>query len=295
MAETNIMTVTWNRRKMVEITIPLLLSMAGDYNLYIWDNDSSDGTREFLSSISHPRLTKILETQNHGLNKPLSELWNKYSDSAYIASIHPDMCVSPELLIGGIKIYNEVGLPILGFWHFYSIPEDEDILAGLPVVNINGHRILKLNGVGGQYITKSDVLRNQVLRGGCCFPGGMGYMLGRSEETYAQIAKQNNTFNGIAIDQRLIQLVPKDDYCVMTRSCSLESYLYFQRAKSVMATISRQLDYMSYLLANRNIIQVARDRFVAACVSYSNYLYDVLKNYSDLRITTRQEQWGVKL
>jgi glycosyltransferase involved in cell wall biosynthesis len=63
--------------------------------LTIWDNGSTDGTREFLASINDPRITrKVLSKENVGAIPPINEVFfNSYAD--LIGLVADDLLVTP--------------------------------------------------------------------------------------------------------------------------------------------------------------------------------------------------------
>ena len=72
MPETSLVLVTYNRLRMLrECLTSLLQTTAGaDCEIIVWDNDSTDGTREYLDQLSgsHPELRVVHSPQNVGLN-----------------------------------------------------------------------------------------------------------------------------------------------------------------------------------------------------------------------------------
>lgn len=72
MPESSLVLVTYNRLRMLrECLTSLLETIKGaDYELIVWDNDSTDGTKEYLDQLArlHPELRVVHSAKNVGLN-----------------------------------------------------------------------------------------------------------------------------------------------------------------------------------------------------------------------------------
>ena len=80
-----ILYITWNRLAYSKLTLPKVLDKGGDvgYKVCIVDNGSTDGTVEYLRSLSHPRIKKItFKDRNHGISPVTNEFWEQ-AESEY--------------------------------------------------------------------------------------------------------------------------------------------------------------------------------------------------------------------
>jgi GT2 family glycosyltransferase len=71
MPEASIVLITCNRLRMLRECVGSLLEhTTGDYELIVWDNGSTDGTKEYLDEVaaSHPEMRVIHHPENVGLN-----------------------------------------------------------------------------------------------------------------------------------------------------------------------------------------------------------------------------------
>ena len=109
--------LTFNRLYYTKITLPALLDSSNhiSFQVRIVDNGSTDGTVEYLKSLNHPRIEKIIyNKKNKGLVQPTKQFW-KESNATFVSKIDNDILVpknSKELLK---VIYGEE-------WH---IPKDD--------------------------------------------------------------------------------------------------------------------------------------------------------------------------
>ena len=74
-----IVIVTHNRLEYTKKSLPHLLSSKSDFDLYIWDNASEDGTPEYLNGgLSDPRIKEIvLSKENLGQTGAMNYVWSK--------------------------------------------------------------------------------------------------------------------------------------------------------------------------------------------------------------------------
>ena len=88
--------IAYNRLPYTKITLPSLLTdPAEDFSLTIWDNGSTDGTREFISSVNDPRISrKVFARENVRLHGAVNDLVSK-SSADLIGMIFDDILVTP--------------------------------------------------------------------------------------------------------------------------------------------------------------------------------------------------------
>lgn len=145
-----IVVVTYNRVKYTKKTIERLLSDKEDFDLYIWDNASTDKTAEYLKDgLSDPRIQEvILSKENVGQTGAMNYVWGK-TKAELVGKVDND-CLLPS---GWTRVFAEAhrDIPELGAvacWHFF--PEDFDYeLAKHKIQTFNGHQIFRHPWVGG--------------------------------------------------------------------------------------------------------------------------------------------------
>jgi glycosyltransferase involved in cell wall biosynthesis len=114
------------------------------FTLTIWDNASTDGTREFLQrQVSDPRIDDIvLSHKNRGQIFPVNEVWSS-SRSELLGKLDNDCLVTPGWTRILARAHADIpDLGVLACWHFMK--EDFDYERALPkIVDRGPHRILR--------------------------------------------------------------------------------------------------------------------------------------------------------
>lgn len=113
------------------------------FELYIWDNASTDGTQHYLRSVRDPRLKDVvLCEENLGQTVAMNRIWSR-THNEFVAKLDNDCLVSPgwlEVLTKAHRDVKEFG--VLACWHFR--PEDFDPrVAGHKIREVGGHRIFQ--------------------------------------------------------------------------------------------------------------------------------------------------------
>ena len=91
-----IVVVTYNRLEYTKKTIERLLSDTDDFDLYIWDNASTDETPEYLKDgLSDPRIQEvILSKENVGQTGAMNYAWSK-TKAQLVGKLDNDCLVTP--------------------------------------------------------------------------------------------------------------------------------------------------------------------------------------------------------
>lgn len=110
----SIFIITYNRQDFLKKCITSLLPTLKNvnYQLVIWDNNSSDGTKEYLSTISGERIQVILNSENIGTNakSKAAELTN----GEFMIGVDDDVISFPEGWVEQmVKAYKTI--PAIGF------------------------------------------------------------------------------------------------------------------------------------------------------------------------------------
>jgi glycosyltransferase involved in cell wall biosynthesis len=136
--------ITYNRLPYVKLTLPTLLKdPTEEFSLTIWDNGSTDGTREYLSSVDDPRIVrKIFPDENAYLHGAVNDLVSK-SSADLIGMVFDDILVTPGWTRPLARAHADVPeFGMIGSWHFPS--EDFDYeLAKWKIQEFGQHRVIR--------------------------------------------------------------------------------------------------------------------------------------------------------
>ena len=159
--------LTYNRLYYTKITLPALLDSSNhiSFQVRIVDNGSTDGTVEYLKSLNHPRIEKIIyNTKNKGLVKPTKQFW-KESNANFVGKIDNDILVPNEWIDNLVNAHLKIPkLGVCGYCHFREEDFDAKKIAS-KVEQINNINFRRQPWIGGNYIMKkSTVLNNKGYR-----------------------------------------------------------------------------------------------------------------------------------
>lgn len=144
--------ITYNRLPYVKLTLPTLLEdPTEEFSLTIWDNGSTDGTREYLSSVDDPRIIrKVFPNENAYLHGAVNDLVSS-SAADLIGMIFDDILVTPGWTRTLAKAHADVPeFGMIGSWHFPSDDFDYE-LAKHKIQKFGQHQVIRTvsTGVGG--------------------------------------------------------------------------------------------------------------------------------------------------
>lgn len=137
--------ITYNR---LDYTRKALASVLKDseeeFRLTIWDNASTDGTRDFLrDEVDDPRIDNIvLSEKNVGQIVPVNSIWTA-SQCDLLGKLDNDCLVTPgwtRILAQAHADIPELG--VVACWHFMEDDFDYE-RARSKIAEFNGHRILR--------------------------------------------------------------------------------------------------------------------------------------------------------
>lgn len=116
----SIVFVTYNRLEYTKKTLNALLNERDQFDLYIWDNNSQDGTKEFLARDLNDSRIKEIEfyKKNVGPTKALDIFWSRCKTDL-IGKVDNDCLVTP----GWVKVLSDAHKSIeklgaVACWHF---------------------------------------------------------------------------------------------------------------------------------------------------------------------------------
>lgn len=153
--------IAYNRLPYTKITLPALLKdPTEEFSLTIWDNGSTDGTREFISSIDDPRISRtVFARENVLLHGAVNDLVSK-SSADLIGMIFDDILVTPGWTRPLAQAHADVPeFGMIGSWHFP--PEDFNYeIAKNKIKKYGQHQVLKHPWTGvGAGLVKTRTLR----------------------------------------------------------------------------------------------------------------------------------------
>jgi GT2 family glycosyltransferase len=142
--------ITYNRLAYTKLALPALLGdSTEEFSLIIWDNASTDGTKDFLSSVNDPRIVKkVFNKENLGLRGAVNYLLSK--SSADLVGIVPnDLLVTPGWTRPLAQAHADVPeFGLLGCWHLGKEFFDES-RARHKIQRYGHHQILRHPWTGG--------------------------------------------------------------------------------------------------------------------------------------------------
>ncbi len=162
---------THNRLEYTQKTIPRLLEdPAEEFELYLWDNASTDQTAEYLKSLSDPRIADVhISKTNEGQVGAMNWAWSQ-TKSELVGKLDNDCLPTPGWTRTFAKAHQEIPqLGAVGMWHFFEEDFDYD-RARHKIQEFNGHQIFRHPWVAGSgFILK----RKTFLEQGLWKPGHM--------------------------------------------------------------------------------------------------------------------------
>lgn len=146
-----IVIATHNRLEYTRKTIAHLLEDPNEeFDLYLWDNASTDETPGYLKDfVKDPRLIEVvLSKENVGQTGAMNYVWGK-TKAELVGKLDNDCLVTPGWTRTLADAHKDIeNLGVVACWHFF--PEDFNYeLANHKVQSFNGHKIFRHPWVGG--------------------------------------------------------------------------------------------------------------------------------------------------
>lgn len=142
--------IAFNRLAYTRLAIEALLSDASEkFSLVIWDNASTDGTREYLEGLNDGRITrKVLSNQNLYLTGAANECF-RASKADLLAIVPDDFLVTSGWTRPLANAHAEISeLGFVGCWH-YGLESFDEERARHKIQTFGRHRILRHPWSGG--------------------------------------------------------------------------------------------------------------------------------------------------
>lgn len=142
--------ITYNRLEYTKLALASVLAdPTEEFSLTLWDNGSTDGTKDYLSSVEDPRIVrKVFAEENVHLHGAVNDLFSK-SSADLVGIIPNDFLVTP----GWTRILGQAHADVpefgmIGCWHFF--PEEFDYERAKHKIQMFGrHRVLRHPWTGG--------------------------------------------------------------------------------------------------------------------------------------------------
>jgi len=141
---TCLVVVTHNRLRYTKLCLESVLAdRSSEFELFVWDNGSTDGTGEYLSSLVDPRLRDvILSPRNEGQTRAMNEAWAR-SKAPYVAKLDNDCLVTEGWLRVLTEAHRDVEkLGAVACWH-YRREDFDDAGAAPKIAEQSGHKIFR--------------------------------------------------------------------------------------------------------------------------------------------------------
>lgn len=216
--------ICYNR---VEYTRLALQSILDDpsqsFRLTIWDNASSDGTREYLRSLSDPRIEDlVLSDENVGQVQAVNTVFER-TDGELLGKLDNDCIMTPGWADTLKQAHEDIPeLGVVACWHFFEDDFDEE-RARHKIQTFGRHRILRHPWTCGTgLLFKRETYREL---GPIVGPGTTGYWTRMAQAGYV-----NGFYYPLIYQEHMDD--PKSEHSV------LKSEEAFQEAKSVTFTLN---------------------------------------------------------
>jgi glycosyltransferase involved in cell wall biosynthesis len=142
--------ITYNRLFYTRQSLPALLAdPSEEFSLTLWDNGSTDGTREYLTSVTDRRITrKVFSDDNIRLHGAINDIVRR-SSADLMGVIPDDILMVPGWTRPLAAAHAEVAeLGLIGCWHLGPEFFDEE-KARHKIQTFGRHRILRHPWTGG--------------------------------------------------------------------------------------------------------------------------------------------------
>jgi len=136
--------ITFNRLDYTQKALPRILGdPTEDFDLTLWDNGSTDGTPEYLTSIRDPRICSvILRKDNVGQTVAANLTWER-SSADLLGKLDNDCLVTPGWTRRLAVAHQDIPeLGVVACWHYF--PDEFDYArAAHKIRTYNGHTIVQ--------------------------------------------------------------------------------------------------------------------------------------------------------
>ncbi|MEM7233698.1 MAG: glycosyltransferase [Planctomycetota bacterium] len=223
--EIDLILVTYNRLDFTKRTLSSILAdPTEEFRLTIWDNNSEDGTAEFLKNeVDDPRIADIvLSKENKGQAPATNEIWSK-SKADLIGKLDNDCILTPgwtRTIAAAHRDVEELGA--VACWHFFEDDFDEQ-RAAHKIQQFGTHRIFRHPWICGTgFLMKRSTYERA------------GHVESKAFTQYwiklAQMGYVNGFYYPLIYQEHMDD--PKSEYCEIVDDES------FEKAKSITVGLS---------------------------------------------------------
>jgi len=176
-----IVVVTHNRLEYTKKTLARLLEdTKEEFDLYLWDNASTDKTPEYLEALNDNRIVEVvLSKENAGQTGAMNYAWSK-TKAELVGKLDNDCLVTP----GWTRIFAQAHKDIdplgaVACWHFPADCFDETIARqNGKIQTFAGHKLLRHPWIcGSGFLMKRKTFLDQGPWDSGCEVGTTGYFL----------------------------------------------------------------------------------------------------------------------
>jgi glycosyltransferase involved in cell wall biosynthesis len=173
-ATVHLVMMTFNRLEYTREALPALLRDPQEpFALTLWDNGSTDGTREYLQTVRDPRIVDLVfSEENRGQTWVTNKIWSE-SDADLVGKVDNDCVVTPGWTRTLARAHADLPeLGVVGCWHFFEDDFDYE-RARHKIQRFGAHQILRHPWIDGSALL---VKRRVFLENGPC--GEQEYLSG---------------------------------------------------------------------------------------------------------------------
>lgn len=152
--------ITWNRLEYTKKAINSILENT-DYPfiLWIWDNASTDGTIEYLKTLTDPRIQVTYSQENTGLIPPFNAFLEQFKDDKYVCQVDND-CIVPRGWLSKFKsVMDNFPLFVVSGDHYLGIPyklkNNSEFYDHLETIDFEGKLYLFPHGGMGNIVRRA--------------------------------------------------------------------------------------------------------------------------------------------
>jgi glycosyltransferase involved in cell wall biosynthesis len=150
--------LTFNRLESNKVTLPAMLNSDPDidYGVHIHDNNSTDGTVEWLKSFEHPKiLSKTFSPTNLGIAPVTNKFWQT-SKAEFIGKVDNDLIVPPgwmKEVLSRLEHAQKDKMGPVTLYHWIDEWSKDLVTANVPIFTTsNGSKIVRSSHTGGNYL-----------------------------------------------------------------------------------------------------------------------------------------------
>ena len=207
--------IAYNRLEYTRKTLESVLADPSDsFTLTIWDNASTDGTREYLRDVSDPRIGDVvLSDDNIGQVAAVNTIWSR-SKATLVGKLDNDCLMTPgwaDTLAAAHEDIPELG--VVACWHFFGDDFDEE-RAAHKIQTFGRHRIFRHPWTCGTGLLVKKRVYDEV--GPIVGPGTTGYWISMAKAGYV-----NGFYYPLILQEHMDD--PRSEHSVLQDDAALQA------------------------------------------------------------------------